>query len=77
MAYFTYRNRPVSKEKFDRSEGIENDDFVGSSPGDYRLSSVLSSDLVGTKFKIMVRWKCGYTVLALISAGNGKFHLKT
>jgi hypothetical protein len=37
MAYFTYRNRQVSKEKWAWSGSTDSDDIVNSSPDDYRL----------------------------------------
>jgi hypothetical protein len=37
MAYFTYRNRPVSKEKWARSESTEGDDIVDFVAVRYRL----------------------------------------
>jgi hypothetical protein len=37
MAYFTKRNRLLSKEKWAWSEKAENADIWCSSPGDYRL----------------------------------------
>jgi hypothetical protein len=36
------------------------------------FTAVLNRDWTATEFKVMESWKCGYTGLALISAGNGK-----
>jgi hypothetical protein len=43
------------------------------SPGDYRLIAVLSNDLATTQFRIMTRWRCGNSGVALISAESGNF----
>jgi hypothetical protein len=72
IAYFTYRNRPVSKERSGLGRKAVKVTILGnSSPDDYRLSPILSNDLATTEFKIMARWKCcctkcGNTGLALI-----------
>jgi hypothetical protein len=83
MAYFIYRNRPVSKVKWARSESTEDDDIVEFVA--VRLPSffsILNNEWLTTKIKKMARLKCcdttcDETAIALISAGNVKARLTT